>query len=599
MIGNIVSHGRSARDARNLVSHLLKTEMNERVEVRVDNMLVGDLPSALRDMRLMRDSTKANAAFLHISISPSIQLSDKDLHRAGDIVLRHLGMADHGCARVLHNKPRVAGAGGTHLHLVVARVGPDRTVARAGLDKINVETACRLAEFELGKEKRTLGRHYRSSLRYLEKFRPEVAAWLAAGLGPQPELPRGTVTPDHRRVLERNGVDFRETREVVREAWARSDGPQALCASLLDQGLSVIAGDKTGVWIVQRNGEFLGALDRLAKVARAEVAAFMKKPYEPARVSDPRVGQDNLSPNKFDGVHREPHAPPGPVLVGNAPAGLPRGAGRVTSPYDAGPHIQNPLISMRDAAPHRRSGRSSRTAPVESARADLRRLTHDLRAAAPRIPAQASQDYADAMRELDRRATAVRARIADAVSVIELPSSLVDASDRAVAAREALMKAEGREAGARATLEAAKATRPSGPIAWITGTGIAADHQIQLLERSLRAAVMDVEARRIVSAGADKREILEVRAHAVVEAEHRRRQCELQELGRRDLAWVDRLRDMLEAQPTWAARGVDALSRHMKRANTARVARNAESWDEEHRGPQVDFQDYRPLGPAS
>jgi len=226
-------------------------------------------------------------------------------------------------------------------------------------------------------------------------------------------------------------------------------------------------------------------------------------------------------------------------------------------------------------------------------------LTHDLRAAAPRIPAQASQDYADAMRELDRRATAVRARIADAVSVIELPSSLVDASDRAVAAREALMKAEGREAAARATLEAAKATRPSGPIAWITGTGIAADHQIQLLERSLRAAVMDVEARRIVSAGADKREILEVRAHAVVEAEHRRRQCELHELGRRDLAWVDRLRDMLEAQPTWAARGVDALSRHMKRANTACVARNAESWDEEHRGPQVEFQDYRPLGPTS
>ena len=57
MIGNVVSHGRSGRDARNLASHLLKTEMNERIAVRVDNMLSIDLPASLRDMQLMRDAT--------------------------------------------------------------------------------------------------------------------------------------------------------------------------------------------------------------------------------------------------------------------------------------------------------------------------------------------------------------------------------------------------------------------------------------------------------------------------------------------------------------------------------------------------------------
>ncbi|KRE03173.1 hypothetical protein ASE61_11795 [Bosea sp. Root670] len=202
------------------------------------------------------------------------------------------------------------------------------------------------------------------------------------------------------------------------------------------------------------------------------------------------------------------------------------------------------------------------------------------------------------MGELDRRAAAARARIADAVSVIEVPSSLVDASDRAVVARGALIKAEGREAAARATLEAAKATRPSGPIAWITGRGIAADEQIQLLERRLRAAVADVEARRIVAAGADVRESREFRAHAAIEAEHRLRQVELQELGRRDLAWVDRLRNILEARPAWAAYGVDALSQHIMRANIVRLAEEARLREEEHRSRQAEFRNYRPRGPT-
>lgn len=595
MIGNVVSHGRTVRDVRNLISHLLKTEVNERVVVRVDNMLAGDLPAALRDMQLMRDGTKADAAFLHISVSPSTQMSDEEAHRAGDIVLNHLGMAEHGCARVLHNKPRVAGTGGTHLHLIVARVGPDGAVARAGLDKINVETACRVAEFELG-ETPTLGRHYRSSLRYFEKFRPEVAAWLAANLGPQPVLPRSAVSPDQRRVLDRKCIDFRDAREVVREAWARSNGPQDLCAALLQQGLSVVAGDKQGAWIVQRNGEFVGALDRLARAMRTEVSEFMKKPCEPAGVSSQRDGRDNLGTDQQGGVRRDTHArpDPSPELFGRVLAQLPGGTGREASSYDAEGAVEGSLVSVRDAAPDR----SALTAAIEPDRADIRPLARDLRAAAPRILAQAGQDYANAMRELDRRADAARARIAEAVSVLEPRSSLVDASERAVVAREALMNAEGREAAALATLEAAKATRPRGPIAWITGTRVAADRRIQLLERSLEAAVVNAEARRIISAGADKREALQVRAHAVVEAQHRRRQSELLEVGRSELAWVERLRDMLEAQPTWAAHGVDALSRHMTCANTARLAEEVRLREQEHRSRKGECRIYRPPRPA-
>jgi hypothetical protein len=596
MIGNVVSHGRSGRDARNLCAHLLKTEMNERVAVRIDAMLAPDLPTALRDMQLMRDGTKADAAFLHVSISPGRQMSDAEMHRAGDIVLRHLGMAENGCARVIHDKPRVAGEGGSHLHLVVARVGPDGAVARAGLDKIKVETACRLAEFELG-EAPTLGRHHRSAIRYFEKARPEVAAWLTAGLGPQPEPPRSAVTPDQRRVLDRKGVDFRDVREVVREAWARSDGPQALRAALSEQGLTVLAGDKPGAWIVRRGEEFVGALDRLARQKRAEVSAFMEKQqHDPAPAAGPSISRDDPRPDQQGGPDRVPDARPRPDPGGGASARGPGGAGRKPGPHDLGAGAASPHLPDRDAAPDRRPARRARTAAIEVARADRRPRARDLRAAAARIAAQASPAYADALRELDRRAEDAHARMAQALAPIQPPASLADARRRAAKAREAAQEAEDRERTLRAALEAAEAGRPRGVLAWISGKAAAAERQIQALEKDLRTATDDVRARRIVRAGADGRADREERAHAAAEAERQRHQDGLQRLGRMDLARVDRLRRALETQPGWAAHGVDALSQHIDRADAVRRAEEAQRREEERRRQEAEDQAYR--GPS-
>lgn len=593
MIGNVVSHGRSGRDARNLCAHLLKTEMNERVAVRIDALLSPDLPTALRDMQLMRDGTKADAAFLHVSISPGRQMSDAEMHRAGDIVLRHLGMAEHGCARVIHDKPRVAGEGGTHLHLVVARVGPDGLVARAGLDKIKVETACRLAEFELG-EAPTLGRHHRSALRYFERTRPEVAAWLTAGLGPQPEPPRSAVTPDQRRVLDRKQIDFRDVREVVKEAWARSDGPQALRAALSEQGLTVLAGDKPGAWIVRRGDEFVGALDRLAKQKRAEVSAFMEKQqHDPTPAAGPSIRRDDPRSDEQGGPDRVPDARPRPDPGGSAPARGPGGTGREPGPHDLGAGAAGPHLPDRDAAPDRRPARRARTAAIEVARADRRPRARDLRAAAARIAAQASPAYADALRELDRRAEAVRARMAEAASPPAPPASLADARRRAAKAREAAREAEDRERALRAALEAAETGRPRGVLAWISGRAAAAERRIHELEKDLRAATDDLRARRVVRAGADGREDREARAHAEAEAEHRSRQDCLQRLGRMDLARVDRLRSTLEARPEWAAHGVDALSQHMDRADAARRAEEAQMREEDRRRREAEDRTYR------
>ena len=97
-------------------------------------------------------------------------------------------------------------------------------------------------------------------------------------------------------------------------------------------------------------------------------------------------------------------------------------------------------------------------------------------------------------------------------------------------------------------------------------------------------------------AGADGRADREERAHAAAEAERQRHQDGLQRLGRMDLARVDRLRRALEAQPGWAAHGVDALSQHIDRADAVRRADEAQRREDERRRQEAEDRAYR--GPS-
>ena len=427
-----------------------------------------------------------------------------------------------------------------------------------------------------------------------------VAAWLTAGLGPQPEPPRSAVTPDQRRVLDRKGVDFRDVREVVREAWGRCDGPQALRAALSEQGLTVLVGDKPGAWIVRRGDEFVGALDRLAKQKRAEVSAFMEKQqHEPAPASGPALdsGHDPR-PDQQGRPDRVPDARPRPDPGGSPAPGKPGGAGREPSPHDAGTGAASSDLSDRDAAPDRRSPRRARTAAIEVARADRRPRARELQAAAARIAAQASPAYADALRELDRRAEAVRERLARFITPLEPPESLIQARERARRARDAIEGADRREAETKAALAAAEAGRPKGVLAWISGKTAAADRQILALEEALKTQGQDVRMRRMIRDNSVRAEEREARAFADAEAQHRVKQDGLQRMARLDLARLDRLRSALEARPEWAAHGVDALSQHMDRADAARRAEEARRREEERRRQEAEDRAYKPRGPS-
>ncbi len=274
MIGQAVRHGRTAKDANNLHAHLMK-DRGARVEII--NCAAHDLRSAMDDMQLARDASRADAAFLHLSLSPGRDMTDDELRQVADIVLRHFEAEEHPAALVIHDKDRSSGKGNAHGHLVVGRVGYDGQVLPSGFEKIRLETAMRIVEFEMG-EPATLGRHHVSAVKWLRaNGREDVANWLDMQFGLNPGKPKSPASPAKRQKIERaTGINISTLTSTVRSAWERSDNPQAFSAALAEGGLQIQKGQKDGVFLVLKDGVQVGALDRLLKEKRRSVAIRME-----------------------------------------------------------------------------------------------------------------------------------------------------------------------------------------------------------------------------------------------------------------------------------------------------------------------------------
>jgi len=273
MIGQIVRHGRTKKDVKNLHAHLIKGA-GTRFEVL--NSAAPDLQEAMSDMIVARDGSRADSAFLHISLSPSRDMTDDELRKTAEIVMKHFNADEHQAVLVIHEKDRANDNGNRHAHLVLGRVGPDGDVLLSGFDKIKLETAVRIAEFELG-EPSVLGRHHKSAIKWLQaNGRDDVAQYMIAAHSNNSEKPTSSASPAVRQKIERTtGKDLNSISSDVRDAWEKSDNGQSFAAALTNTGLTVKTGKKDGVFVIMDNGQEIGALDRLLKEKRAAVKSKM------------------------------------------------------------------------------------------------------------------------------------------------------------------------------------------------------------------------------------------------------------------------------------------------------------------------------------
>jgi len=273
MIGQIVRHGRTKKDAKNLHAHLMKGS-GTRFEVL--NSAAPDLQETMSDMIIARDGSRADSAFLHISLSPSRDMTDDELRKTAEIVMKHFNADEHQAVLVIHEKDRANDNGNRHAHLVLGRVGPDGDVLLSGFDKIKLETAVRIAEFELG-EPSVLGRHHKSAIKWLQaNGRSDVADYMIAAHSETPTKPTSSASPAVRQKIERTtGKDLSAISNVVKSAWEKSDDGQSFAAAIRDQNFTIQEGKKPGVFVVLYDGQEVGALDRLLKEKRNIVKSKM------------------------------------------------------------------------------------------------------------------------------------------------------------------------------------------------------------------------------------------------------------------------------------------------------------------------------------
>lgn len=273
MIGQAVRHGRTRRDAFNLRAHLLKDARATFVAI---NSVAPDLEAIMSDMLLARDGSRAQSAFLHISLSPARDMSDDELRQAAAIVMKHFGACDNQAALIIHGKDRVGGKGNSHAHLVLGRVSPDSEVISSGFEKIRLETAMRIAEYEMN-EPAILGRHHESCVKWLRSHgRSDVADFIVAAHGETPLKPTSRASPSARQMIERTtGRDLASITHDVQSAWEKSDNGQSFSTALMSTGLTVKSGKKEGVFVVCNGDQELGALDRILKIKRTIVKIKM------------------------------------------------------------------------------------------------------------------------------------------------------------------------------------------------------------------------------------------------------------------------------------------------------------------------------------
>lgn len=607
MIITTVSHGRTGRDARALLAHLGKEQAQAVRVVEMENIAARSPGEALRVMQQLRDGSRAEVAFQHISLNPRHPLTPEQRDEAVARIVAALGAEEHGRVLWEHADKARAKDGGAdhHFHLVVAHVGPDLRALDMSQSYARLEAVARSLELDWGEELTPTRRHRAVAAAARRLGREDVALAVTAQRpeGPEPPpLPQSGMSSRTRARAERAGLDLPAERAAVAAAWAAADGPAALRAALAERGLDVVAGEKPGVWLVQRDGALVGALDRLAGERRAAVAARMaaeapQRPEEgpqhvrpspePSRAPEPASGLPGASQRGSTpapgGGEDPPHDRQGRAGGGEGAArpggdALDRGGdppapraerGGEPGPGRAGAGAAGappPGDGHRDARPGRGRDQGAPAHPVSLAsRAEIERVRADLHPAAARIAALARSVAEEALppsvrvrQDLDRMEAEARRRI-EAARDPAPPGhlALLEAERRAAALG---LELAGR--GLRDALAASARTRaaiPRGLIARLSGGRAKAEAEAREAERRAGEATdaLDRARERLTEVHDELAPVRREWERQEREQAPRRRQE--REEAERTLQRVHQARQALGRDPALARRGTAAV----------------------------------------
>jgi hypothetical protein len=227
----VIIKGKSVGGAKRLAVHLMRTDTNERAEVKeLRGVAAEDLRGALLEMQAVAAGARSTKPFYHGSINTRAdeRLTDEQRTQAIDRLENALGLTGQPRVVVVHEKE-----GREHCHIVWSRIDLERMAAISDSHNYRKhEEVARALEREFGHE-RVQGAHVEREGK------------------PRPER-----TPSHAEMLQadRTGMSPQQVKTQVTELWQRTDSGQAFAVALWDAGYVLARGDRRDYVVIDPMG---------------------------------------------------------------------------------------------------------------------------------------------------------------------------------------------------------------------------------------------------------------------------------------------------------------------------------------------------------
>jgi hypothetical protein len=228
----MIIKGVSCANARRLAVHLMRTDTNERAEVKeLRGVAAEDLRGALLEMEAVASGTRCTKPFYHASINTPAheRLTDAQRNRAIHRLAVELGLdRQPAYVVVVHEKD-----GREHCHIVWSRIDLDRMAAISDSHNYRKhEIVARELEREFGHE-RVQGAHIERD----GKERPER-------------------TPSHSEMLQadRTGLSPKQVKEQITEIWRQTNSGQEFAVVLWEAGYVLARGDRRDYVVIDPRG---------------------------------------------------------------------------------------------------------------------------------------------------------------------------------------------------------------------------------------------------------------------------------------------------------------------------------------------------------
>ena len=231
--------------ARDLAAHLLKDE-NEHVHVHdLRGFVSDDLHGALAEAEAVSQGTRCRQFLFSMSFNPpeTERVKTEAFENAINEAERRLGLDGQPRAVVFHEKE-----GRRHAHAVWSRI------------KANEMKAVQLS-------------FTKTKMQDLARDLYRQHGWrMPDGLADKSKRDPRNFSLEEWQECKRRGVDPREIKGAIQDAWSISDSPAALSHALEERGLTLAKGERRGAVVLDHNGKPY-ALNRYAGVKARDVRA--------------------------------------------------------------------------------------------------------------------------------------------------------------------------------------------------------------------------------------------------------------------------------------------------------------------------------------